>query len=291
MREISKGVYYRDSYCSGNVGLVMTDDGAVLIDSPMLPKDAWEWLRKVTSMTKRGIALLINTDYKVERVLGNCFFPANATIAHQSAWTEMQRYDEAFLQRYISHFKDCDASLVADLTKARVVLPELTLTTEMTVYKGERTFHLIHAGGHTQASIMLHLPAERILFAGDVVICGEHPSLAQANSMRWLHTLEIVRKLDDVDVIVPGRGRACDVAATEALTDYIHQMRERVHQCYTEGYTRRETVDRVKMQDFFPAPHAKREDLERRIRSSVERVYDEFKKETEKKRHVQLAAA
>lgn len=284
MHEIARGVYYEDAYCSGNVGLVLTGEGAVLIDSPMLPKEAWEWLRKVTSMTKKGISMLINTDYKVERVLGNCFFPANVNIAHQLAWAELQRYDEAFLQRYVSHYKECDTSNVADLTKARVVLPELTLTVDMTIYKGHRTLRLIHAGGHTPASIMVHLPDEGVLFSGDVVVCGEHPSLAQANSMRWLHALEIIRRLDNVDVIVPGRGRACDLAATEVLTEYIRQMRERVYQCYTDGYTRRETVDRVKMQDFFPIPPAKREDVERRIRSSVERVYDEFKKETEKKR-------
>jgi cyclase len=284
MREIIKGIYYEDAYCSGNVGLVLTDEGAVLIDSPMLPKEAWQWLRRVTSMTKKGIALLINTDYKVERVLGNCFFPATVTVAHQLAWAELQRYDEAFLQRYISHNKDCDASTVADLTKARVVLPELTLTADMTVYKGGRTFRLVFAGGHSPASIMVHLPEERILFSGDVVVCGGHPSLAHANSMKWLHILEVIRKLNDVDVIVPGSGQPCDLAATEALSDYITSMRERVYQSYSEGYTRRETVDRVRMQDFFPIPSAMHEETARRIRGSVERVYDEFKKETERRR-------
>jgi cyclase len=284
MHEITKGVQYEDVYCSGNVGFVMTDEGAALIDSPMLPKEAWEWLRKVTAIARKGIALLINTDYKVERVLGNCFFPATVTIAHQLAWTELQRYDEAYLQRYISHYKDYDPKTVSDLTKARVVLPELTLTADLTVYKGGRTFRLIHADGHTPASIMVHLPAERILFTGDVVVNGEHPALAQASSMRWLHALEVIRKLEDVDVVVPGRGQPCDLAATEVLSDYINEMRQRVFQCYTDGYTRRETVDRVRMQEFFSIPPAKREETERRIRGSVERVYDEFKKETERKR-------
>lgn len=284
MREISKGVYYEDAYCSGNVGFAVTDEGAVLIDSPMLPNEAWEWLRKITATTKKGIAFLINTDYKVERVLGNCFFPATVNIAHQHAWAELQRYDEAFLQRYMSHQKDCDPGVASDLTKARVVLPELTMTADITVYKGGRTFRILYAGGHTPASIMVHLPTERMLFSGDVIVNGQHPSLAQASSMRWLHALEVIRQLDDVDVIVPGHGQPCDLAATEALTDYIQKMRERVYECYSGGHTRRETVDRVRMQDFFPVPSAKRDEVERRIRASVERVYDEFKKETEKRR-------
>jgi len=283
MREIAKGVHFETAYHSGNVGFATTGEGAVLIDAPMLPKDAWDWLKKVGSVTKQGISFLINTDYQVERVLGNCFFPT-ATIAHQMAWTEMQRYDEAFLQRHLSHYRDRDAVGIADLSKARVVPPELTLTKDMTLYKGERVLRLLHVGGHTPASIMVHLPKERILFSGDVVVCGQHPSLAQANSLRWLQALDVVHDMPDVDTIVPGRGDLCDPKATEVLKEYITQMRERVYEHYSNGYTRRETVDRVRMQDFFDVPRPQREEIERRIRGSVERVYDEFKKEAEKKR-------
>jgi len=284
MREIAEGVYFENAYRSGNVGCVITGEGAVLIDAPMLPRDAWNWLKMIASVTKQGIAFLINTDYHVERVLGNCFFPT-ATIAHQLAWAEMQRYDEAFLQRYFSRHKEHDADAVADLTKARVVLPEITLTKDLTLYKGDRVFYLIHVGGHTSASIMVHLPKERVLFAGDVVVNGEHPSLGQANSLQWLHALELIREMDDVDIIVPGHGELCDPSATKVLTDYITKLRERVYEYYSNGYTRRETVDKVKMEDFFSIPPERREEFERRIRSSVERVYDEFKKGTEKKRH------
>jgi glyoxylase-like metal-dependent hydrolase (beta-lactamase superfamily II) len=284
MREIAKGVYFENSYHSGNVGFAVTREGAVLVDAPMLPKDAWDWLKKIGSATKQGIAFLINTDYQVERVLGNCFFPT-ATIAHQLAWGEMLRYDEAFLQRHVSHYKEREQNIAFDLTKARIVLPELTLTSDMTLYKGERVFRLIHVGGHTPASIVVHLPKEKVLFTGDVVVYGQHPSLSQANSARWLQALELIRSMEDVDIIVPGRGDLCDPSATKVLSDYITQMRERVYEYYSNGYTRRETVDRVKMQDFFDIPRGQREEIERRIRGSVERVYDEFKKEAEKKRH------
>jgi cyclase len=284
MREIAKGVYFEDAYFSGNVGCITTGEGAVLVDSPMLPRDAWAWLKRIASLTKQGIAFLINTDYRVEHVLGNCFFPTTATIAHQAAWTEMQRYDQGFLQRYISRHRQQYPRVDTDLAKARVVLPELTLTTDMTLYKGEQVFRLIYAGGHTPASIMVHLPNERILFAGNVVVTGEHPSLNQANTMKWLHALEIIRKMDGVDIIAPGHGDLCDPSATDLLTDYITTIRERVYEHFTNGYTRRETVDKVKMQDFFDIPPEKRVQMERRIRGSVERVYDEFKKRTVRRR-------
>ncbi len=285
MYEIVEGVYFENAYRSGNVACTATDEGAVLIDTPMLPGDAWDWLKKIAPATKKGIACLINTDYQVERILGNCFFPAAVTIAHQSAWVEMQRYYEGFLQRYLSHYKEYQSSASADLSRIRIVLPEVTLTMDMTLYKGERIFRLIHAGGHTAANIMVHLAQEQILFTGDVVVTGEHPSLGQANSTRWLDALEMIRRMNNVDIIVPGRGDPCDRSAIEMLKDYIIKLRERVYEHYANGYTRRETVDKVRMQDFFGIPPAHGEEMERRIRGSVERVYDEFKKEAEKRKH------
>jgi cyclase len=282
MLEIMNGVYFEDAYSSGNVGCIATTEGAVLIDSPMLPQDAWGWLRKIASVTKQGVAALINTDYHVEHVLGNCFFPPTVTIAHQTAWQEMQRYDEAFLQRYLSHHKENQSLRSLDLSRARVV-PELTMTGDMTVYKGDKELHLVFAGGHTPASIMVHLPQDRLLFTGNVVVNDEHPALSHANSQRWLQALDMIRCMDDVDAMVPGRGGVCEISVTETLTRYINQMRDRVYECYQLGCTRRETVDRVKMEGFFPVPADRQWETERRIRASVERVYDEFKKGIQKR--------
>lgn len=284
MHKIVDGVYYANNYFSGNVGFVTTEEGAVLIDSPMLPHDAWDWLKHITSVTKHGIAALINTDYHVEHILGNCFFPATLTIAHQTTWTELQRYDEGYLQRYMAHLKHYYPQIQADLTKVRIVLPELTLTGDMTLYQGEQVFDLVYAGGHTPASILVRLPKSRVLFAGGVVVTNEHPSLGVATSERWLQALAMIRDMEDVDIVVPGYGEPCTRADTQVLSDYITAMRERVYEHYSSGYTRRETVDKVRMADFYSIPPSRHPEIERRIRSSVERVYDEFKKGTEKKR-------
>ena len=64
MHKIAEGVYFENAYISGNVGCILTEEGAVLIDSPMVPKDAWGWLKQIASITKRGIALLINSAHQ-----------------------------------------------------------------------------------------------------------------------------------------------------------------------------------------------------------------------------------
>jgi len=284
MHELAAGVYYEDSFISGNVACITTGQGAVLIDSPMVPRDAWSWLKRIASFTNQGIALLINTDYRLERVLGNCFFPTTGTIAHQAAWSQMQRYDDNFLQRYVSRQRQILSGVASDLAKARIVLPELTLTSDLTLHKGNRLIRLLHAGGHTPASILVHLPQERILFTGDVVVTNQHPALDQANTEQWLGALEAIRRMEDVDVIVPGHGETCLPVDTQVLTAYITAICDRVYEHYEAGLTRRETVDKVTMDDFFPIPSERRSAVERTIRGSVERVYDEFKKAPQKRR-------
>jgi cyclase len=227
---------------------------------------------------------LINTDYRVERVLGNCFFPTTGTIAHQAAWSQMQRYDDSFLKRYISRRRQYLPKVASELAKARVVLPELTLGSELTLHKGDKVLQLLHAGGQTPGSILVHVPEDRVLFAGDVVVVDQHPALDQANTERWLEALEAIRNMDDVDVIVPGHGAPCTADKTRDLTRYITAMRERVHEQFEAGLTRRETVDKVKMSDLLPIPADRRTLVERRIRGSVERVYGEFKKGPQKRR-------
>ncbi len=283
MREIADGVFFEDAYASGNVGCVMTTEGAVIIDAPMLPEDAWDWLKQNASRLKQGLLALINTDGSLERVLGNGFFPPCTTIAHQSAWQEMQHYDQAFLQRQAARLRAEGIGDSADLNHLRIVPPELTMTTSMTLHKGDRELRLLYGGGHSSSSIMVHLPKERILFTGNILVCGEHPALAQATTAKWLSALEMIHGMPDVEAIVPGSGGICDQRATETLATYILQMRERVEEFYNNGYTRRETVDRVKMEDYFPIPETRRNDIERRVRGSVERVYDELKRGSPKK--------
>ncbi|MBC7264980.1 MAG: MBL fold metallo-hydrolase [Chloroflexi bacterium] len=287
MREIADGVYVETAYHGANVSFVYTDEGAVLIDTPMQPREAWDWLGEVASRSNSRLAYLINTDYHIDHVLGNCFYRA-ITIAHELTWRELRNYDEAYLQRQLGYFRERYVGWETDLHKIRIVLPEVTVGESLTVYKGGREFQIVHVGGHTPATIAVYMPQERVLFSGDLVVSGQHPFLGHANTEQWLAALERIRNTMPVDIIVPGHGEPCGPEAIEEMHAYIAAMRERVYEHFQAGATRRETVDHVKMRDFYHIPEGERKAVELRIRSSVERVYDEYKKAAEKKKRAKL---
>jgi glyoxylase-like metal-dependent hydrolase (beta-lactamase superfamily II) len=125
---------------------------------------------------------------------------------------------------------------------------------------------------------MVYLIEERILFSGDVVCHNVHPTMTQAQTKRWLATLNQVRKMA-IDLVVPGHGPLCDKEATYALSDYIRNMRAAVRQNFQAGRSKSDTSAAViaEFLDAFPYAEDERERVRRDIKGGSDRIYDEYR--------------
>ncbi|MEI2691387.1 MAG: MBL fold metallo-hydrolase [Anaerolineae bacterium] len=150
---------------------------------------------------------------------------------------------------------------------------------------GGRTVRLIHVGGHTEATILIWLPEEKVLFAGDTVWSDQHPYMAQANSKQWLEGLSYIRKLHPAS-IVPGHGPVTTIESTEPLSEYIRYVRRQVRVRIRRGYTKQETASSLvkSLVPMFPVPSDRRSKIESQIKQGINRVYNEYKKGTEPSR-------
>ncbi len=85
--------------------------------------------------------------------------------------------------------------------------PTDTFADAMTLEVGERRVELRHLGrGHTSGDIVIWLPEERILFAGDLVEAQAAPYMGDAHIADWMtSTLDNVAALR-ADQLVGGRG-------------------------------------------------------------------------------------
>ncbi len=78
----------------------------------------------------------------------------------------------------------------------------------MTLWLGKLEVRLVHAGrGHTKGDTVAWLPAERVLFSGDLVEHGATPYCGDAHLADWPATLDRLVALD-ARALVPGRGAA-----------------------------------------------------------------------------------
>lgn len=275
---VGNGIYVETGYKGGNVGFIVTDEGVVLVDTPMFPADAQEWRGRIRDLTRQEVIYIVNTDYHLENVLGNCFFSA-ATIAHESAWAELAARGQAALQQVIEEYKGKNPALALALSDTRIILPEVAITDGLRIYKGDRIIEVHHFGGHTPATLGVYLADSKVLFTGNVVVQGCHPDLSQADSRRWLAALDRIQGMD-VEIIVPGRGSLCKLEDLDVIAAYIREMQRRVAELYQGGASRREAVEKVRnaMTSRFPVSKEEAEIVATQIRAGVERIYEETRK-------------
>lgn len=275
MQQIGEGIYVETDYRGGNVGFVVTGEGVILINTPMIPHEARHWRDEIARVTEQKIIYIINTDYHPECVLGNRVFQA-PVIAHELAWRRMRSYGDSFRQRLVDSFRD-EPEIAAQFKGLRITLPRITLTQRMNLHKGSKELRLIHVGGHTPASIIVHIPTDGVLFTGDIVVNDMHPIMHEADSKEWLDALTYIRRpWVKADIIVPGEGEICDKAITKKLSTYIRRLRAKVRGAYWTGQSRAQLLSSVaELLDFFPTTD--KEEAKRRWKDNVERVYEEIK--------------
>jgi glyoxylase-like metal-dependent hydrolase (beta-lactamase superfamily II) len=88
----------------------------------------------------------------------------------------------------------------------KIAYPFIAFEDRLEVDLGGQKVELIYvAPSHSSGSILVYLPVEKVLFAGDVLFTGFHPFMGDGDIDGWVRTLDYIESLD-VEKIVPGHG-------------------------------------------------------------------------------------
>lgn len=280
IREIAPDLFIETEFHGANVGFCISDDGVVLIDTPMLPDDARAWLAEIRKRTDQEIKYIINTDHHRGHILGNQYFPTARVIAHEFAWKNMNSYGDSFRTRLLNLYRDRMPEAVEEWKRdLRIIKPELTFVDRTILFKGDKEIHLIPVGGHTQATTVVYLPNEKILFAGDLVVTDRPPFLSQGDTKEWLYALTYLRKMR-YDILVPGHGEATGKEATEKMSEFLRLVRRKVRSAYRAQVPKTDTARSLKfLIDYWPIPPFEKPKADRRFKSSLKRVWNEMRAE------------
>jgi len=94
--------------------------------------------------------------------------------------------------------------------------PDQTFEGELDLSIDGKAVRLMEVGpAHTRGDILIHLPAEKVVFTGDILFVGGHPIVWEGPVRNWVAALDRILAMD-VDVVVPGHG---PVVGTEAVVD------------------------------------------------------------------------
>ena len=215
--ELGRNVYGYISEFDPNCGFIVGDDSILVVDTRPTPKMARSFIDDIRQVSDKPIKTVFLTHYHAVRVMGASAFEGATVISSRGThdWiVERGQADfESEVYRFPRLFQAVDE--VPGLT-----MPQLSFDGTMSLWFGDREVRFQHFGrGHSQGDAICWLPADRIVFSGDLVEnrCGVYAGDAYIGD--WMGILDALKKLEP-QVLVPGRGAALfDAASAAAAID------------------------------------------------------------------------
>ena len=194
-----------------NTGIVIGDDAVMVIDTQATPVMAADVIRRIREVTDKPVKYVVLSHYHAVRVLGaSAYRPEHIIASHDTLDLIRERGEQdkaSEIGRFPRLFRAVE-SVPPGLT-----WPTITFSGKMTLWLGRLEVQLLQLGrGHTKGDTVVWLPAERILFSGDLVEFDATPYAGDAYFSDWPATLDAVAALKPAQ-LVPGRGAALQTEA------------------------------------------------------------------------------
>jgi glyoxylase-like metal-dependent hydrolase (beta-lactamase superfamily II) len=276
---------------NANSVFIINEEDVIVVDATLTPGTAREELAALRRLTDKPVRYVINTHWHDDHIMGNAAYrdayPQAEFIAHENTreylpGTGLTNRKLAMspggypgfiaalkrrLEKNESVFggsldEEERAALTSDIKiaerymaenpKATVVLPTITLRERLTLHRGARSIDIIYLGrGHTSGDLVVHLPNEGILIAGDLVI---HPvpyiGNPQSHPGDWGQTLDRMLALKHT-MLVPGHGPVLrDDAYVRLMSRLFTSMKQQVTAAVARGETLEQVRKSVNLDEF-----------------------------------------
>jgi glyoxylase-like metal-dependent hydrolase (beta-lactamase superfamily II) len=130
--------------------------------------------------------------------------------------------------------------------------------------------HLIEVGpAHTRGDVLVHSPADRSVFTGDILFIEGTPIMWQGPVANWIKACRLIESMD-VDHIVPGHGPITDQRGVAAVRQYLEYVRDQARSRFDAGMSAFDAA-----RDIELAEYSAWSDPER-IAVNVDSLYREF---------------
>ncbi|MDV9173046.1 MBL fold metallo-hydrolase [Streptomyces sp. W16] len=252
LHEIASGVHMWapdgvDTWGLANCGLVHSDGKALLVDTPYTPALTEAFLaaaRRVTggAVPDTVVATHANGDHTWgnQCLTGSEILATDAALEHQCVEPTPQELhalvwdsdpDQPLGWYFRRHFGKFDFSGI------QVLPPTATFSGRHDLTVGRIPVELHEVGpAHTVGDLIVHLPEQRVVFAGDIVFAGDHPC-------HWAGPLDQVSAAGerilafDPEWIVPGHGPLMTPDELRTYISYLDDLADQALLLHGQGKT------------------------------------------------------
>lgn len=281
----------KNRVCDANSGLI-NRGGGVVIDTQSDLAHARRMIEMFGKVWPAMPRRVINTHEDADHVWGNQLFEGAEIIAHRSVPERMKKVADPKESQHLLHgvghlltrvlLKVTHPGVVAvgkqliedyNFDGIELVLPTTLFDERHELDLDGTEVHLIYVGPcHQVGDTIVHVPKERVVFAGDVLFRLCTPMGWTGSYEKWFRCLDLIIELDP-EVIVPGHGPVCGIEGAMELKAYLEYVREESKRHFDEGVPSLEAAKRIEFGPYgeWAAPA--------RLYMNVERAYREFRDE------------
>jgi glyoxylase-like metal-dependent hydrolase (beta-lactamase superfamily II) len=240
-----------------NTGIVLTDAGVVIVDSGGSLQVGKLIVAKVQELSDQPVIAVFNTHVHGDHWLGNAAireaFPDVRIYAHERA---IERLENGEAEYWLDVLTRMTEGAVAGTA---LVLPDRGLKGGETLQIAGTAFKTHHTGhAHTDSDVMIEVPQDRLLFAGDIIVHGLAVSSGVPRDFNAKGQIEAIRYALNlpVDTFVPGHGPTGGREIPEAALRFLEVLYDSVKRYYAAGmqdYEMRDLVaeDLSEFSDWF----------------------------------------
>jgi len=279
----------KNRVCDANSGLINRAGGVVIDTQSDLPH-ARQMIDLFSRVWPAMPKQVINTHEDGDHVWGNQLFTGAEIIAHRSVPERMKHVADPDESRKLLAGVRNKLTRIAvkalhpgvaaagqqlledyDFDGIELVLPTTVFDGRYELNLNGTEVHLIHVGPcHQCGDTIIHVPKERVIFAGDVLFRQCTPMGWMGTFEKWFQCLDLMRQLAP-ESIVPGHGPVCGVEGVIEMKAYLRYVLDESRKCFDNGLPVLQAATKIEFGPYgdWRAPA--------RLFMNVERAYREFR--------------
>jgi cyclase len=252
IKKFGEGIYvYVGQNFNSNSGIILTQDGVVVIDTgqnPIISREIADAVKKLTSMPVRFV---LDTEPHPDHTTGHFLFsPPAIVIAAAGAGASMRAREAEDPQR-IQKMAASSPAMKAAVEGYRFIPPHIEYYQKMTLNVGERTFELIYMKGvHSEADTAVWMPKERVLFSASAVVVDQVNILRPFVTIPDILAAAKMMKALNPEHVIPGHGTPGTTKIFDDTEKYYALLLDGVGKMVKDGKTLDQIKAEVKMPEY-----------------------------------------
>ena len=247
--QIGAGLYAYTADGDPNSGIIVGDDGVMVVDAQATPALAADVIARVAKVTDKPIKYVLLTHYHAVRALGASAFKAAEILASDATRSLIAERGQQDMDSEVARFPRLfrAAETISGLT-----WPTMTFPDQISIWLGRREVRILHIGrGHTAGDVVAIVPDAGVVFAGDLVEYKSACYCGDAHFTDWPATLDHLAEMQ-AHALVPGRGAALTTPemvkeGIEITSDFIATLYGSVQESVAKGRSLKEAFDFVRL--------------------------------------------